>query len=521
MAAASSLPPQSSDAQRNRRGLLWITGAKAFFIASSYGTQLVLPRLLGTVADFGLFATAMNVVSILNNVLIASTLQSVSKFVSGAEDHASAILRQSLRWQALLSLAIGGALWALAPWLSSRVLLDPKLSTMLRIASVVVGSYAIYASAIGYLNGRRRFRAQAQFDIGFSTLRTLGILGAAALGFGATGAFTGLAASAFLIMLSSVLYVGLGRPGEAPQLRSWLAFAAPLAFYQICLNGVLQLDLAVAKRVVAEIALERGSAPEAAARLASQYAGYYRAAQTFAFIPYQLINSVTFIVFPAVARVAALGDVKQARDTVRAAMRGSLLALLAIAAPVAGASSGVMRLAYPEVYVASAPALSVLIFGIVAFSLFAIASTLLNGLGRPLLSATVAAIASALVVFADTAALRWGPLSEERSLASLALATSLGMLFALVLAGGVLYRTTSAFLPWRTLLRASVATLLAYFSAHLLPHGRPLQALLALALAEGVFLGSLWLLGEAEVHERRVLSSFWQKLRARSPRPPG
>ena len=87
MAAASSLPPQSSDAQRNRRGLLWITGAKAFFIASSYGTQLVLPRLLGTVADFGLFATAMNVVSILNNVLIASTLQSVSKFVSGDGDY--------------------------------------------------------------------------------------------------------------------------------------------------------------------------------------------------------------------------------------------------------------------------------------------------------------------------------------------------------------------------------------------------------------------------------------------------
>ena len=73
--------------------------------------------------------------------------------------------------------------------------------------------------------------------------------------------------------------------------------------------------------------------------------GYYRAAQTFAFVPYQLILSMTFIVFPMVSRALASNDEDAARRTIQGALRFSMLALLAIACPIAGASDGVMRIA--------------------------------------------------------------------------------------------------------------------------------------------------------------------------------
>ncbi len=45
--------------------------------------------------------------------------------------------------------------------------------------------YALYAALVGSLNGRRMFMHQAGLDMTFSTVRTIGIVGAAALGYGA------------------------------------------------------------------------------------------------------------------------------------------------------------------------------------------------------------------------------------------------------------------------------------------------------------------------------------------------
>ena len=59
-----------------------ITAAKVYFILTGYTVQLALPRLLGSPETFGLYSAAMSVVSILNNVLIVATIQTVSKHVS-------------------------------------------------------------------------------------------------------------------------------------------------------------------------------------------------------------------------------------------------------------------------------------------------------------------------------------------------------------------------------------------------------------------------------------------------------
>src|SRR3954471_21477672 len=67
VSAATAVP---KEARHAGRGVLSIAGAKLYFIVTGYAVQLLLPRFLGTPEAFGLFSTAMNVVSILNNVLI-------------------------------------------------------------------------------------------------------------------------------------------------------------------------------------------------------------------------------------------------------------------------------------------------------------------------------------------------------------------------------------------------------------------------------------------------------------------
>ena len=59
--------------QKAGRGLLVITGAKVYFVVTSFGIQLALPSFFSGPRVFGQFGTIMAAISILNNVLIAAT----------------------------------------------------------------------------------------------------------------------------------------------------------------------------------------------------------------------------------------------------------------------------------------------------------------------------------------------------------------------------------------------------------------------------------------------------------------
>ena len=461
-----------------------MSGSKLYFVLAGYAVQLFMPRLLGSPEAFGIFSTAMSMVSILNNVLISATIQVVSKRVSEDTSRAPQTLRQALVLQLVVGLSVAGLLAAGAEPLAARVMLDPVLAPLFRLCAVVVVSYALYAALIGALNGGQNFLAQAKFDITYTTLRSSGMLGAAWLGLGAAGAFGGFALAAVLVLAAALSVVGVGKAGGATGWRAWLSLMAPLWLYQLCLNIVLQIDTSLLKRSVAELALQSGSAAADAADLASRYVGFYRAAQTFAFVPYQLILSVAFVIFPMVSEATSLGREEEARRYIQGALRFSLLVLLAIAAPIAGASDSVLRLVYPSAYLAGAPALAVLSFGMVCFALFVIAATIVSGAGRPGLAALVASASVAIVIAGNLLLVRWVGLGE-RTLIAAASGTSLGTAFALLAMGAAVYARFRAFIPWPTVLRTLLAAALGCGAARLVPAHSKLLSLCAL-IAGGI-----------------------------------
>jgi stage V sporulation protein B len=475
--------------------VLSITGAKLYFIVTGYAVQILLPRLLGSPESFGLFSSAMNVASILNNVMIAASVQTVSKHVSEDLAHAPTTLRQGLWLQLGIGGLFGGSLFVLSPVLARDVLFDPALGPLLATAAIVVFCYGPYAALIGSLNGRQLFAKQAGLDATFTTLRSTGILGAAALGFGALGAIRGFTSAAVLVFLTALVVVGTGASGRTIAWRKWLLFMLPLWLYQMCLNLALQVDLSVLKSTVGALGREAGLAPELAAETASRLAGFYRAAQTFAFVPYQIILSVTFVVFPMVSHAVSIGDTEATRSYIRAATRFSLIVLLAIAAPVSGAASGVMRVAYPDAYLAGSDALAVLSLGTVCFALFVVAATVLSGSGRPGLAAAIALGMVALVVGGDVALVRLAGISEH-TLRALAQGTSIGMAVGLLAVAAAVVKRFGTFIDPRALARILLSGALAWTAAHLVPTTSALLAVAALVTGGVVFLIALLVTGE-------------------------
>jgi stage V sporulation protein B len=164
--------------------------------------------------------------------------------------------------------------------------------------------------------------------------------------------------------------------------------------------------------------------------------------------------------------------------------------LLAVAAPIAGASQGVMRIAYPGAYLAGADALAILSLGVVAFALFVIGSTILSGAGRPGLPAMLGLGTVALVLGADTLLLRMaGP--GDASLRAVATGTALSMGVALVGVAIALKVRFGAFLSLLSGVRLIGSGAVGFFVARVVPSTGIVYALVALVAGGLAYVAAL------------------------------
>lgn len=488
-----------------------MTGAKGLFVVGGLVVQFGVPRLMGSTAEYGLFAAAATLLAIVTNTLTQATVQTVSKHVSLDEADHPVSLRRSLLLALGVGLVVAAGFVASAGFVAEHLLHDPAVAPLLQIAGVIVAAYSIYATAIGHLNGLRRFDRQAKLDASFTLVRTIGLLGGAVVAGGAVGTMVGFATAAVTMAGVGLLFVGVGGASgtTAEQRGRWLAFFAPIALYQLAVNGLLQLDLEVLKARVAALALDGGATIAEAAERASSEAGLYRAAQSIAFVPYQLIIAVTLVLFPTVARASAQGDVEGAREAVRGALRFSAITLVLLLAPAAGAAEGAMRVLFDARYLDGSSALVFLALGQIAFALFVVGATALSGDGAPGRVAAAAGVGLLVVVLGAYSAIEAvGIDGPVRSAA--AISTALGSFVALVTVMSLVRARFGAVIPWTTLLRVGLAGATAFGVAHLVPQGTRLLGVAALAAGLATGLAMLAItreIGSAEVALVRRIAS--------------
>ena len=437
-------------ARESTRGVAVIAAAKAWFLLTGFAQPLVLTRLL-LGEGYGLYGVVLNVISILNNVVVAGSIQAMSHAVT---EGGVTALRKGLLIHAALGLSLAGALVAGADVLGAGVLHDARLPPLLRLGAIIVADYSVYAALVGALNGRRRFRAQAGLDITFATLRTSLVLGLAATPLRVTGAIAGFAIASFVILLVALAlhHEELRRPAKAEVstgafARSYARFFAPVLVYQFALNLALQADLLVMKAVLSR----REGVDEA---VINTLAGVYKAVQNFAFLPYQLLLAVTFVVFPVVSKATLDGDRAATAGFVRGAMRFSALGLGAMLAVLGGMPGAVLRLAYRPPFDQGAPVLRWLSLAQGAFALSVIGTTIVLAAGRTAAATALMAAMLAAVFSGNVVGLVLSP-ADLTALTHTALGTLFGCLVGLVIVGAYVRRAFGAFLSVSTAARVA------------------------------------------------------------------
>jgi stage V sporulation protein B len=501
--------PDDKPASSAGRGVVYIAFAKLYFMVVGFVIQIRLPALLSRAA-FGAFSLVSNIASLVNNVLVTGTINAVSKFAAQEPEKARQVQAAGLRMHLVLGLGIAAAFAALAPvvaWLFH----DPSKTAPLMLAGLIVAGYSFYAVFIGTANGLHQFHKQAGLDMTFATLRAAGLLGMAAAGFGVVGVIGGWVVAAALILCVAIAWVGVpGRgaktTGERFAVRPLVTYFGGLAVYLVLLNALMFVDTFLLKRLTDESYGARADELAAAATrllpwarpatgytpdpsaLADVQVAYYVAVQNLARLSYQAIIAATFVVFPMMARSTFVDDRDASRRYVEVTTRYSLVFATLIAVVMAGSPTEVLGLVYaPDYAETGGPALAALALGNVAFSIFAIAGTILNAAGRTRPAIALAAVTLAIATIGNYIAIR-ATADSGHVLEVAATVTGVAMLLGAVMCGVVLKRSFGGFLPMLSLVRVVVAAAVAIAVDRALPlHGK-LMTLVGAAVVAATFL---------------------------------
>ena len=469
------------------RGTIYITAAKIWFMVSGYGIAVTLAYLL-TVEDYGIYRVVINTVSIINAVIVTGTYQTVSKYVSQEPENAD-----SIKWKALgLQLYVGGAatlgFFLLAP-VTAALLNDSRLTGWLRLASLITLSYAFYSVYTGYFNGKRQFGTQAGLDITYSTLKLAFIVFLAWLGFGVTGSVAGFAlAAASVLATSAIIARGSNRKGEA-RAGQLFRFQSYVLLFTFVITLLQRVDLMLIKAL---------SSPDATT--ASENAGYYSAALDIANLTYQIVVSVTFVVFPLVSQSTFADDRARTQGYISNTLRYTLMVMALTATLFSCLAAGVLRVIYREAYQAAGPALRIVAFGMLFFGLLYVVTTIISASGQPKVSLALGIVT--LVVSTGLNAL----LIPLYGLPGAATATTVSMLIGSLLASAYIWRKFRALMSFVSLARITGSAVAIYAASLLFSPASKLLIigqLIALSLA---YVVALVLTGELGRDDLRLIS---------------
>jgi stage V sporulation protein B len=283
------------------------------------------------------------------------------------------------------------------------------------------------------------------------------------------GATAGAVLAALGILLLALRITGTGarfdpsaRPAGVPRFSAYLSLIVPVMIAQLFVNGLMQADIFMLGRYLSlsaaqsPLPLTPGGIAAEPAQAANEWVAVYRACQLFAFLPYQLLFSVTQVLFPMLARAKKEeGDVRVAELVSRGSRIGAIVCGLMVTVIVAIPES-LIRLAYDaEISAAGGPALRILVLGQAAFAMLGLATTILVSLGRERAAMTLTAIALTLLIAGCMVLVPNAPFGRPQVMAAAtAAAGALGvsLLFGVVSAR----RVAGGFIPLKTALRVGL-----------------------------------------------------------------
>jgi stage V sporulation protein B len=266
-------------------------------------------------------------------------------------------------------------------------------------------------------------------------------------------------------------------------------FQSYLLLFTFVLTLLQRVDLMLIKAL---------SSPDA--KTASENAGYYSAAVDIANITYQIIVSVTFVIFPLVSQSTFENDRRRTQGYISNTLRYTFIVMALTATLFSSCASGVLRVIYRDTYQAGSQALRIVAFGMLFFGLIYIVTTIISASGQPRISLLLG------VITLITSTVLNATLIPSYGLVGAAMATTISMLMGTILGCCYLWSRFKTLMSIRSALRISACAGTVYGVSLLFSPASKLLIIVQLIALSMTYAIALVISGELGRNDLRLLA---------------
>ena len=491
------------------RGSFLIFIGNIVFRVGGYIYRFLMASLLGP-ASYGILTITLQFQGIFQVLSAAGLPPAIAKYISeyNALDE-EALARQtiytSLKIMIILGIFFGLAMFFfVAPWLAFNFFNKPEALIPLQFIGLITPFSVIVGAFRGSFQGVYKMEyilatrtVEQIFMIVFATLLVL--LGLSAAG-AVLGSVLGFAASAVLSLILFLKYMGKYIPqpkkGYKFPVKEELKLAKRLVFFAF----------PVTITALAEMGIYSICTFVMGVFLSSTLIGYFGAADPIARLPLVISISVATTILPASSAAFSTKNQNLLNKYVSYAFKYGMILVIPMCIGIAMLSGPIMSLVYftrPE-YVLGATALSILVIGMTFYSMFAISSSIIQGIGNPRIPMYILLAGTSITLI-----LNW-IMVPLYGIEGGALATSIACFLMMIPMLQLTFKLTKVKVPYHTFGKIIVAALIMGVAILFIPQNS-YGLILAVILCPIIYLIGLTLVKTFDENDISAIRGFSKK----------
>ncbi len=454
------------------KSAIWVTISEIVFNLSGFIIHSVVGRMLGP-ADYGRYGLIITLTTMVIILIGNGIPTAMSKYISEIYDSdpkmVRAIKKQSIYLQTIIIGSITVIFFFLAPVLA-RVLNDPSLTSLFRISTWIIPTFAMASFYFSYYTGLHEFNIQSNLKMLRSLFKVIFIIGLAYF-WKVPGSINGYTIST--LALFAIGY-SIDKAKISPKLKAreaelakenqqsqnsaeisfdWrklVNYAWQVVIFFLAYELLISIDLYMVKGILRN----------------DQLTGIYNAALTVGRIPYYIFYAMTIFLLPMMSKSTASNNNAETTRILSQSMRIMLILLVPMVILMSVFAKPLLIDFYGNKYAAAALPMSILEYGVGFLTVFYVMSFALTGAGK-----TKIVMYISMFGFILNAILNYF-LIKQYSVIGSAIATSITSFVITMWILYYLWRDFGKLLEIKTISKTAIAAILMYFASLFFPQGK-------------------------------------------------
>ncbi len=489
------------------KGSLLIIISNFILRIGGYIYRMIMARLLGPIG-YGLLGVTLPFQGIFQILAAGGLPPAIAKYVSqhkalGEDVLARQILFTTMKFMVLLGIFFSMVMFFSSDYIAINIFKKPLAALPLKAVALITPFSVIVGAFRGAFQGLYRMEyvvatrlVEQVFMITFATILVIIGFYAAGAVIGTAIGFAGSAISGALIF-KKFLWKELPKP--APEDAFSFREEIDLIIH------LLKFSIPVIITALAEMAIYDISVFVLFKLMATEFTGYYASADPIARLPLVISTSVATAVLPAASEALALRNKELLKTYVVESYRLVILTVLPMCVGILVFAKPILELLFSTEYVAAAGALSILVIGMSFYTLFAVSSSIIQGIGYPKDPMYILIIGTIINLILNII------LVPFFGLEGAALATTIATFIIMVLMVWRTFKVTEITPPYKAFLKIIIASIIMGLSVCLFPQNI-WGLIIAIPIATVVYALSFLLLKGFTKKDVKIFRKFENKL---------